>query len=177
MRRSVRYGLQALILLTLLAASIVWIRADKTVTVSVDGSPRQLRTLASTVGGLLDRADIAVGEHDQVAPGREAPVRDGAQISVRRGRQLALTVDGQPERVWVTASSVAEALDQLGMRADGAYLSASRSREIPLGGLDLALRTPHRVSVTTDGSTRDVVSTAATVADLLTEAGAAPSAG
>src|SRR5665811_1901010 len=86
-RRSVRYGLQALILLTLLAASIAWIRADKTVTVSVDGSPRQLRTLASTVGGLLDRADIAVGEHDQVAPGREAPVRDGAQISVRRGRQ------------------------------------------------------------------------------------------
>ena len=173
MRRSVRYGLQALILLTLLAASIAWIRADKTVTVSVDGSPRQLRTLASTVGGLLDRADIAVGEHDQVAPGREAPVRDGAQISVRRGRQLALTVDGQPERVWVTASSVAEALDQLGIRADGAYLSASRSREIPLGGFDLALRTPHRVSLTTDGSTRDMVSTAATVADLLTEAGVA----
>ena len=56
MRRSVRYGFQALILLALLTVSVVWMRADKTVTVSVDGSPRQLRTLASTVGGVLDRA-------------------------------------------------------------------------------------------------------------------------
>lgn len=169
-----RRGFQVVVLLILLVGGVVWARSDKTVTLSVDGgAPRHLHTFAGTVGTALARADVPIGEHDLVAPGPDTSLRDGTQISLRRGRPLALTIDGQPRQVWVTANSVAEALDQLGVRADGAYVSAARSRDIPLSGLDVALRTPHRVAVTADGTTRDVVSTAATVGDLLTEAGIA----
>ncbi|MDQ6650654.1 MAG: ubiquitin-like domain-containing protein [Actinomycetota bacterium] len=172
-RLSPRRVLYPLVLLALLAGSVGWVSFDKTVTVSVDGHPRQVRTFAGTVGGVLSRAGLRAGPHDSLTPAASASVRDGSRIVLDRGRQITLSVDGQQRAVWVTARSVDEALGQLGVRADGAWLSASRSRAIPDSGLELAIRLPHTVTVAADGSARAVVTTAATVADLLTEAGVA----
>lgn len=171
MRRSPRVlALFALSLALLVGGSTAFVRLDKTVTVSVDGKTRSVRTFARTVGGVLDRAGIPVGRHDSVAPSRSTAARDGALVSVRRGRLLTLTVDGATRRVWVQATSVAEALDQLGLRATDAFLSASRSRRIPLGGMDLTLRTPQRISILADGRATPLLTTAATVGEALAQA-------
>jgi len=69
--------------------------------------------------------------------------------------------------VWVTALSIGEALDQLRLRTDGAWLSASRSQSIPRDGLSLQLRLPQHVTVLVDGKRKSRVTTAATVRDLL----------
>ena len=170
-RLTARRALYLLILLALLAGSAGWVSFDKTVTVSVDGHARQVRTFAGTVGGVLGRAGLSAGPHDALTPAASAHVSDGSRIVLDRGRQITLSVDGQSRQVWVTARSVDEALGQLGVRADGAWLSASRSRPIPEAGLELAVRLPHTVTVSADGAPRTVVTTAATVSDLLTEAG------
>ncbi len=82
----------------------------------------------------LHEAGFAAGPHDLVAPAPEQRLDDGDHIALRRARQLDLVLDGKSRKVWVTAASVQEALNQIGIRTDGARVSASRSREIPLEG-------------------------------------------
>ncbi len=114
---------------------------------------------------------MTVGPHDVVAPSPSTPVRDGARITARYGRQLALTVNGKRRQVWVTARTVDEALDELGIRARGAFLSASRSRRVGREGLTLELRTPRRGVIVADGRRRAVKTTGATVRGALADAG------
>lgn len=163
---------QGLVLSTLLTSGYVWVSFDKTVHVEIDGQPRAVRTFAGTVGDVLDQVDFTPGAHDLVAPKPEVAVKDGSRVVVRRGRQINVTIDGKRRTVWVTALSVNEALDQLRVRnAHNAYTSASRSREIPLDGMNLEIRTPSRVTFLADGKAHQVITTAMTVREALAEAG------
>jgi uncharacterized protein YabE (DUF348 family) len=170
-RHPIRLALYCLVLLGLAAGSVAWLSLDKAVRLTVDGEVRALSTYASTVGGVLDDAGVTVGEHDVLAPGRDARISDGDEIVLRRGRLLKLTVDGKPRQVWVTAPTVQEALDQIGYRQSGLYVSATRSDRLPLDGYELTLRTPKTVTITADGRRRRLVTTAATVGDTLDAAG------
>ena len=162
---------QGLILSALLSTGYVWVTFDKTVSVEVDGQPRAVRTFAGTVGDVLDQIGIEPGQHDLVAPAESVAVKDGSRIVVRRGRQITLRLNGQTRTVWVTALDVHEALDQLAVRnAHGAWVSASRSRSIPLGGLSLEVRTPATVTIAADGKVRTIVTTVATVREALLQA-------
>jgi uncharacterized protein YabE (DUF348 family) len=142
---------------------------DKTVRLDVDGHVVAVRTFATDVAGVLRKAQIHLQPHDAVAPDLQAPVRDGARVVVRHGRLLTLDVGGQSRQVWVTAMSVDAALDQLGLRADGEWLSVSRSRAIPRQGLALALRLPQQVTVLVDGRRIPARTTAPDVTTLLGE--------
>jgi uncharacterized protein YabE (DUF348 family) len=75
------------------------------------------------------------------------------------------------KRVYVTAHSVDDALNQLGYRADNLVLSASRSERLPLSGMQLSISTPKNVTLVADGQQRVVTTTAGTVADLLQQQG------
>jgi uncharacterized protein YabE (DUF348 family) len=68
---------------------------------------------------------------------------------------------------------VDEALAQLGYRADGLVLSASRSERLPLQGMELTITTPKEIVLVSDGQERVVTTTAATAGDLLAEQGIA----
>jgi uncharacterized protein YabE (DUF348 family) len=166
----VRRLFQGLVLSAVLTAGYAWVTFDKTVQVEVDGQPRAVRTFAGTVGGVLHQMSLHTGVHDVVAPAPGVKVKDGARIIVRRGRQLTLTLNGRTETVWVTALSVDEALDQLALRGPGAFVSASRSRDIPLSGLAMEVRTPARVTIVFDGSVRMVVTTKATLREVFAQA-------
>jgi uncharacterized protein YabE (DUF348 family) len=142
---------------------------QKDITLRVDGDTRQVATYAGTVGRMLDQEHLAIGAHDTVAPGRDAPLKDGIEVVVRRGRLLTLTVDGQTRQVWVTAASVDEALDQIGYRQKGLALSADRSQRLPLNGFALTIRTPKRVTLVLDGRPRQLTTSAATVEEALAD--------
>jgi uncharacterized protein YabE (DUF348 family) len=160
-------------LTALLAGGAVWTTTDKTVQLSVDGSPRSVDFRGSTVDDVLAAAGLDTGERDLVVPALDEPVQDGDRVAVRRARPMTLVVDGEAREVWVTAASVDEALDQVGLREPGLALSASRSRELPLDGFRLDVRTPQDVVVLVDGAERPVTSSAATVRELLSGAGIA----
>ncbi len=159
-----------LALVALLGSSTAWVLTTKTVTLSVDGKRSQVHLHGATVADVLSAQGLRAGAHDLLVPGERVHVRDGDTVALRRGRELKLVVDGVSRSVWVTAGNVDEALQQIGLRADGAVLSASRSRAIGLDGLSLDVRLPKQVSVAVDGTTTPRTSTAATVGDLLTEA-------
>ena len=117
--------------LAALVGSAAYESTDRTVTVSVDGQPRQVSGASGSVGDVLAREGIVVGPQDLVSPPLPARVPDGAAITVRFARPLTLVVDGERRQVWVTATTVGEALQQAGVRADAAGVSPPPAQ--PLG--------------------------------------------
>ena len=155
------------VLTALLASGLAWSATGTTVQLSVDGQTREVDFRGETVEDVLAAAGLEVGERDVLVPSADTEVSDGDRIALRRARQLTLVVDGQERTVWVTAASVDEALDQLDLRGANLALSASRSRELPLDGFRLTVRTPKDVVVRVGTTEKKVTTTAATVKDAL----------
>jgi predicted ribosomally synthesized peptide with SipW-like signal peptide len=172
-RRSLQLSLFAVVLLGLIGGTLAYFAAQKSVTLTVDGQQRTVATYAGTVGEILREEGLEPAAHDVVLPGPAQEVADGDTVVVNRARPLELTVDGVSREVYVTALSVDEALAQLGYRADGLVLSASRSERLPLDGMQLTITTPKEVVLVSDGQERVVSTTAATAGDLLADQGIA----
>ncbi|MFJ4686360.1 ubiquitin-like domain-containing protein [Streptomyces sp. NPDC088789] len=162
---------RALIVAFLAGGTTAFVAQDKAVELTVDGRPRTLHTFADDVTGLLADEGVAVGAHDVVSPAPGTELTSGDEIEVRYGRPLRLTLDGDPREVWTTARTVDEALRQLGVRVEGAYLSTAGSRPIGRAGLPLEVRTERSLTVMADGRARTVRTNAATVREALAAAG------
>ncbi|WP_043684842.1 resuscitation-promoting factor [Streptomyces xylophagus] len=162
---------QALVVAFLAGGTTAFVAKDKAIELNVDGKPRTLHTFADDVTELLAQQGVDVGAHDVVAPGRDAPLASGDEVAVRYGRPVRLTIDGQRREVWTTARTVDGALEQLGVRAEGAYLSTSRSQPIGRAGLALDVRTERTVTIMADGRARTIRTNAATVGEAVEEAG------
>ncbi|MEU7180744.1 resuscitation-promoting factor [Streptomyces celluloflavus] len=164
---------QALVVAFLAGGTTAFVAHDKAIRLSVDGTPRTLHTFADDVDDLLADEHLDIGRHDLVAPAPGTPLTSGDEVAVRHGRPLVLTLDGQRRQVWTTADTVGGALHQLGVRAEGAYLSSSRSQRIGRHGLELAVRTERTVVFVADGREHRVRTNAATVREALAQAGLA----
>ncbi|WP_053710609.1 resuscitation-promoting factor [Streptomyces sp. NRRL B-3648] len=162
---------QALVVVFLAGGTTAFVAEDKAVELSVDGRQRTLHTFADDVRELLTEEGVRVGAHDMLAPAPGTALTSGDEVAVRYGRPVRLTLDGRRREVWTTAHTVEGALDQLGVRAEGAYLSTSRSQPIGRAGLALDVRTERAVTVLADGRTRTVRTNAATVREAVEEAG------
>jgi uncharacterized protein YabE (DUF348 family) len=171
-RRSMkRWVIHALVVGAMVSGVTAFVSFNKTIQLTVDGHTSKIHTFASNVSGVLARQGIKVDVHDSVVPDLDRPISDGGRIAIRFGRPIDLNLDGNSNRVWVTATSVHEALDQLGLREENMYVSASRSLPIGRAGLALKVLTPRRVTVIADGRTRTLNTSAVTVRALLVESG------
>ncbi|MEU1556359.1 ubiquitin-like domain-containing protein [Streptomyces scabiei] len=162
---------QALVVAFLAGGTSAFVAKDKAIELTVDGRPRTLHTFADDVSELLADEGVAFGAHDVVAPAPGTALSSGDEIAVHYGRPVALTLDGRRREVWTTARTVDGALQQLGVRAEGAYVSTSRSRRIGRQGLELDVRTERTVTIMADGRTRTIRTNAATVGEAVEQAG------
>jgi resuscitation-promoting factor RpfB len=170
-RRSLQLSLFALVLLGLVGGTLAFLVAQKSVTLTIDGQAQEVGTYADTVAEVLEEEGLEPASHDVLLPAADQAITDGDTVVLNRARPLQLSIDGVDREVYVTALSVEEALDQLGLRAEGLVLSASRSERLPLDGMALQITTPKDVVLVADGQERVVTTTAATAADLLAEQG------
>ena len=145
--RAVLIGLTTAVILALAGTTYGYNAMSNSVTVSLDGEPREVTVMGDTVGDVLDAEGIEVGEHDQVLPSLDESVEDGSAISVRFGRPLEVSVDGEEETYWTTATDVGSALTDLGLRVAGADLSVSRGGSIDREGLSLDIVTEKTLKV------------------------------
>jgi uncharacterized protein YabE (DUF348 family) len=155
----------------LVGSTAAYAAFDTTVDLTVDGETTQVRAFGRTVEAVLDAADVSVGSRDLVAPAADSHIEDGAEVVVRHAREVELTVDGATDTFWTTSLSVGEVLAELDVRAEGAWLSASRSTPLGRDGLALQVVTPKTVRVLVDGQALPADSTATSVAGLLAELG------
>jgi uncharacterized protein YabE (DUF348 family) len=171
LRKPVLLGVAALVVALALGGG-VYAATSKTVTITVDGQQQEVSTHAGSVEGALESAGLSVSEHDVLAPAADTDISDGSQIALERGRLLTLTIDGQQRQVWTTATTVEEALAELGQNPGAYALSADRSRAVPLDGLALTAETIFATSVSDGGAAaKNVQSSANTVGELLKEQG------
>lgn len=141
-------GLVGAIVVALGGTAAAYMALSRTVTVSVDGHESTVRTFGDNVGDVLAAKGIKPDAHDSVVPSVDSPVNDGSRIAVRLGRPLELTIDGDKKKtLWTTATTVAGALDQLGVRVGNAALSVSRGADIDRSGLALDMTTPKLVTL------------------------------
>ncbi|MDT8911349.1 transglycosylase family protein [Amycolatopsis sp. PS_44_ISF1] len=147
---------------------------NKSVTVDVDGQQRTVHSYGDTVGEVLEDAGLSVGAHDSLSPSPQAEVGDGGVIKLERGRQLNLVVDGVSRSSWVRASSLGDAMNQLGLAdlvAKGAWTSMPSSGQLSLEGSTVQVKTLKHITLY-DGTnapkpvTTTAVSTKEFVSDL-----------
>ena len=165
--RPLRWAAQGAAVAVVAVGALTMAQYDKAVSLSLDGDTSSVHVFGSTVGDLLAKQDVPVGEHDIVQPAADAPLNDGDTVVIRYGRKLTVTMDGKTSDYWTTATSVDAALAELGIRADAAKLSVSRSEPLGRSGLALTITTPKNVTVNVDGGSKTVASTGPTVADAL----------
>ena len=165
--RPLRWAAQGAAVAVVAVGALTMAQYDKAVSLSLDGDTSSVHVFGSTVGDLLAKQDVPVGEHDIVQPAADAPLNDGDTVVIRYGRKLTVTMDGKTSDYWTTATSVDAALAELGIRADSAKLSVSRSEPLGRSGLALTITTPKNVTVNVDGGSKTVASTGPTVADAL----------
>jgi uncharacterized protein YabE (DUF348 family) len=165
-------AVQGLVLASLLGGVTAYVAFEKTVTISVDGSTRQIHSFASTVGAALSSDNIATGSHDLVSPGPAAALSDNSTITVKYGRPITVSVNGAPEHVWVHAPTVGGAMQELGIRVQGArFVSVDPGTPISRSGRTFAVYTMRHVTFLVDGKTDQLDTTAATVQDAMGQAG------
>ena len=170
--KAVLVGLTTAVILALAGTTYGYNAMNNSVTVSLDGEPREVTVMGDTVGDVLDAEGIEIGEHDQVLPSLDESVEDGSAISVRFGRPLEVSIDGEEKTYWTTATEVGSALTDLGLRVAGADLSVSRGGSIDRDGISLEIVTEKTLKVKIADKkvvTRKV--TALTVRDALKQLG------
>ena len=149
---------------------------NKDVTLSVDGGPLAVTVWGSSVQDVLDANDIDLTDKDEVSPAAGDQVSDGDTITVRYARQLTVIADGDKQTYWTTATTLDDALAEIGLHDPDLRLSVDRSMPLGREGLTVTATTPKDVQITVDGQTISGRSAAATVADLLAEQGITVSA-
>ncbi len=144
---------------------------DKAITFSIDGQPQQIHVWGSTVADVLDDQGITLGAYDEVTPAAAEKISDGSVVEVSYGREVTIIVDGVEQRFWTTATTLDEALFEIGLHNSDARFSVDRSMPLGRDGLTLSATTPKAVTIQHSGTETQVTSTAADVAGVLAENG------
>ena len=165
-------AVQGLVLAALLGGVTAYVAFEKTVNVSVDGSVQQIHSFASTVGAALASDNVTTGSHDQVTPAPGASLSDNSTITVRYGRPVDVTVNGAAAHVWVHSDTVGSALQELGVRIQGArFVSVTAQTPIGRSGRSFSVFTMRHVTFLVDGKTDQLDTTAATVDQAMGQVG------
>ncbi|PXY21466.1 resuscitation-promoting factor [Prauserella muralis] len=166
-------GTALAVLITLTGGGAAALAMNKSVTVDVDGQLQTVRSFGDTVGEVLQDAGITVGAHDALSPSPHAAVGDGGVITLERGRHLNVVVDGQQRDSWVRATTVGEALTQLGLdelNQKGTWFSTPVTGEVPLEGMTLEIKTLKHITLYDGGNEpRELTTNAVTAEELLKE--------
>lgn len=162
---------KAAVVAVLGASAVAYGALEKHVTVRVEGSLIRVRTFASTVGDVLDRADIRLGPKDRVRPPVTAPLHEGMLIEVRRAKPITILLNGQPRQVIVTGLTVGEVIEEMRLRASIADYVGSPGSTRVTPGMVLVYRNAVGISVLHDGHTQRVITNAASVGQVLADLG------
>jgi resuscitation-promoting factor RpfB len=159
-------------LIAVAAGGSTAVAMDKEVTVTVDGVDQTVHTFSGTVEGALSSGDIPVGPADQMSPAPNAPVHDGDHLVVNHSRQINLVVDGKPQTITTTASTVSQALSAIGMPASAMASSVPMGSLIPANGMNLSVQMPKTVTfIDGGGAPQTLTTTASNVQEFLGQRG------
>ena len=178
MSRKTRNLLISLVLLVLLSLALA-VGLRKTVTLSVDGESHTITTYAFRVGDLLRLQNIQISAEDKLSPSTGTWLRNGTSIILVRAIPVQILDNGEitsifsPDRVPSTLLEQAGAQTKSGdvLLSNGRVVSAGKA--FPDNVVSISLQVIHPVSftLTANGETETLTSTAPTLGSALWVAG------
>ena len=156
------------------ALSSVYAAGASTVGLDVDGSPREVSSVARTVGDALSAAGVEVGPEDSVTPGVDTALSEVGDdgIVVRTMKDVVIDDEGEEVEVSTLGLTVGEALEDsdLGVR-ESDRVDVDRSAllsDVDRIGVDRQVNIRFDPA---DGDIHDVATYADTVGEFLREVG------
>jgi resuscitation-promoting factor RpfB len=158
---------QVVVMTALVFGLVAFVGNNKSVTLTVDGQASNISTFGTTVQDVLNEAGVQVDGYDEVTPAVASEISNGGSIQVITAKPVKLTLDGASKTVQSTSATVKDLINELGVEEDS-ELSAPLDADLASVS-NVVISTPKTVTITVDGKTKDKITTAATVGDLLAE--------
>jgi uncharacterized protein YabE (DUF348 family) len=172
----VKVGAQLVVLSALVLGLVAFVGNNKTVTLNVDGKVSSVQTFGGTVGQVVESAKVELQAADRVSPAADARVEDGSVINVNLAKAVKISLDGAEKTVNTTSANVEGLVTELGV-ASASEVSAPKDAQLAVSGSFVAISTPKTVSILADGKASKTTTTAASVAEILKDAGVSVGAG
>ncbi|MFJ2661416.1 ubiquitin-like domain-containing protein [Arthrobacter koreensis] len=169
MRRGLKLGGQAAVMVALILGLVAFVGTNKSVVLNVDGETSDIMTFGGTVEDVLAKADVQLAGADRVVPAPDTEVRDGTTIEVTTAKTVNVNVDGTGHTVQTTGSTVADLISELRVSAKSSVSASLDASLVSVRGLSIS--TPKTVTLLADGKTTQLETTASSVEELLAEAG------
>lgn len=160
---------QAAVLIALVAGLMTFMGANKSISLTVDGTASSVSTFGGSVADVLNKAHVTVGPEDRVTPALGTQVESGTAITVDTAKNVKVNLDGTERTVTTTSNKIKGLISQLGVAANARVSEPADA--LLASASDISIITPKPVTLIADGKTAVKTTTAATVADVLTEAG------
>jgi len=134
------------------------------------GTITRVSTLKTDAEAIVKQAGITLGENDRLNLNGFVEGEDG-YITVYRAAEIEYTdINGNTEKL-IFAGTVGEFLKENGVILNDEIIVNFSENTLVTDGLKLSVQPAHRVSVTADGKTDEIVIGNGTVADALAKAG------
>ncbi|MBZ0301923.1 MAG: ubiquitin-like domain-containing protein [Anaerolineae bacterium] len=174
--------LGGMVLIALLAGAILLLpgsRAEKNITVLVNGQSQTAVTRARTVANLLAERGIILFEGDTVSPALTSRLTDNLTVRITKARSVTLTIDGQSQIYRTPLTNPAAILESAGITVspldillvDGTRTDPTQLANWPVPVTRISLRRTMPIQVADDDRTVTIETTSLTVGEALFDAG------
>lgn len=160
-------------LIVLLAATSFFIYegTKKTVTVTLDGEVKVIKTHADTVKELLKDLNIKTRSEDYVVPALNKKIEKDMKVVWEPAKQVTITIDGKESKYWTTVDTVGEFLKEQNIVVEEHdKLNVEQDSKIK-NNLKITLEKAFSIKLVDGGKEKQVLTTSTTVADFLEQQG------
>lgn len=113
---------------------------QKPVSIQVDGKEIKSRVLfAGTVGDVLDKNGVSIGEHDRIEPAVDNYVNKYMQIQVTRAFKVKVIADGECREIITTPVGLEEAVAMAGFELNEKDILKPQDSDETVGGQEIEI--------------------------------------
>ena len=161
----------SLIVLLVATSYFIYEGTKKTVTVTLDGEVKVIKTHADTVKELLKDLNIKTRSEDYVVPALNKKIEKDMKVVWEPAKQVTITIDGKESKYWTTADTVGEFLKEQNIVVEEHdKLNVEQDSKIK-NNLKITLEKAFSIKLVDGGKEKQVLTTSTTVADFLEQQG------
>jgi uncharacterized protein YabE (DUF348 family) len=161
----------SLIVLLVATSYFIYEGTKKTVTVTLDGEVKVIKTHADTVKDLLKDLNIKTRSEDYVVPALNKKIEKDMKVVWEPAKQVTITIDGKESKYWTTADTVGEFLKEQNIVVEEHdKLNVEQDSKIK-NNLKITLEKAFSIKLVDGGKEKQVLTTSTTVADFLEQQG------
>ncbi|MCY7894974.1 ubiquitin-like domain-containing protein [Bacillus vallismortis] len=139
----------------------------QSVSVSINGKKKHIRTHAKTVGDLLETLDIETRDEDKITPAKQTKITADMDVVYEAAKPVKLTINGKEKTLWSTVKTVGALLDEQDVDVkEHDQIDPAIDTDISKD-MQINIEPAFQVTVNDAGKQKKIWTTSTTVADFL----------